>query len=99
MINFWLCWVFVAAWELSLVEDRLYFTCGSRASHCSGFFVAGHGLYGTWDSVVASVWNFHGPGIKLVSPPLAGGFLIIRPQEKVKVLVTQLCLTLGLRGL
>ena len=54
MINFWLCWVFVAAWELSLVEDRLYFTCGSRASHCSGFFVAGHGLYGTWDSVVAA---------------------------------------------
>ena len=49
--------------------------------------------------LVASVWNFHGPGIKLVSPPLAGGFLIIRPQEKVKVLVTQLCLTLGLRGL
>ena len=37
--------------------------------------------------------------IEPVSLVLAGGFLIIRPQEKVKVFVTQLCPTLGPHGL
>ena len=38
IIYFWLCWVFVAVWGLSLVAVRrgLVCSCGAHASHCGG---------------------------------------------------------------
>ena len=37
-LYFWLCWVFLAARGLSLVEVRgATFCCGAQASHCGGF--------------------------------------------------------------
>ena len=56
---------------------------GSRASHFGASLVAGHGLQ-SMVSVVAvhrlscpthDMWDLPGPGIKLVSPALAGKFL------------------------
>ena len=35
---FWLCWIFLAAFRLSLVaESRAAVGCGAQTSHCSGF--------------------------------------------------------------
>ena len=90
---FWLCWVFVAACRLSLavacrllivvaflaVEHRLQ---GLRASVIVvDSVVAAPGLSscGAWVQLLLSMWNLPGPGIKRVSPALAGGFFTTGP--------------------
>ena len=102
-VCFWLCWVFTAAQELSLVVASMgYSSLRSRASHCSGFsccraqalsaqasLVVARGFsscgsralecsLSSCDSQVqllCSMWDLPGPGIKPMSPALAGGFL------------------------
>ena len=91
---FWPCWVFVAAHKLSLVvvsggyyalrwvDFSLWWLllCGARA--------LGTQALGTGASVVVacgpscpthSMWNLPRPGVKPVSPALAGGFLLTVP--------------------
>ena len=89
-IWFWLCWVFVAAHGLSLVAasggcsvlrstgcTRAGFSsCGSRAlehrlSSC-----------GARASLLRGMWDLPGPGLKPVSPALAGRFLSTVPPGK-----------------
>ena len=43
-IYFWLHWVFIAARRLSLVAASGGYSCGTRASHCSGFFCCERGM-------------------------------------------------------
>ena len=40
--------------------------------------------YGPWASLLQSMWDLPGPGIKPVSPTLAGGFLTTGPPGKSK---------------
>ena len=70
---------------------------GARASHCGGFSCCGAQALGMWASVVVahrlsscgsraqllhSMWDLPGPGIKPVTPALAGGFLTTVPPGK-----------------
>ena len=63
--------------------------CGAQASHCGGFSCCGAGALGVWASVVGAhglsscraqalllrgMWDLPRPGVKLMSPALAGGF-------------------------
>ena len=63
---------------------------GARASHCGGFSCCGAWALGAWASVVVArrlsscgarasllrgMWDLPGPGLKAVSPALAGGLL------------------------
>ena len=90
-IYFWLCWVFVVARGFSLVaESRGYSSLRcvgfslwwllllwSTGSRCVGFSSCGSRallLHGTWD--------LPGPGLKPVSPELAGRFLTTVPPGK-----------------
>ena len=52
-----LCWVFIAARELSLVvASKGYFSCGGQSFHCSGFC-----CYRAWDvGMWASVAGYMG---------------------------------------
>ena len=74
-----------------------YSPCGARASHCGGFSCCGARALGVWASVVAArgisscgtrayllccMWDLPSPGLKPVSPALAGGFLITAPPGK-----------------
>ena len=59
---------------------------GVRVSHCSGFPFAEHkpwsvgfGGCGTWADLPLDVWNLPRPGIKPMSPALAGRFLTTGP--------------------
>ena len=89
-IYFWLCWVFFAVHRLSSVAvSRSYFSCGTRASHCSGFsccgaWFLGHRLSscGTWDSLSHCTWDLPKPGMELVCLALAGRFLTTGPSRK-----------------
>lgn len=58
-------------------------SCGARAPHCSGAGALGYGLRscGIWAWFPRSMWNLWGPGIKLVSPFLAGGFTTGPPRK------------------
>ena len=64
-------------------EQGLLSSCGMQASHCGGFSCWGLWALHTWSSVVVmhglscpKAWgNLSIPGIKPVSPALAGGFL------------------------
>ena len=61
--------------------------CGAWASHCGGFSCCrtralgqvGFSSCGTWAQLLGSMWNLAGPGIKLVSPALAGRLLTTGP--------------------
>ena len=71
--------------------------CGAWASHCSGFSCCGARVLGTWASVVVAhrlnscgaqaylfrgTWDLTRPGLKPVSPALAGRFLTTVPPGK-----------------
>ena len=95
---FWLCWIFIAAHRLfSTCGEQGLLCCGLRASHCGGFscpqawvlgarpsVVAARGLSscGAGASLLHSVWDLPGSGIKPVSRALAGGFLTTAPPGK-----------------
>ena len=72
-------------------------SCGAWASHCGGFSCYGARALGVWASVVVvcglsscgawaqllrSMWNLPGPGLKPLSPALAGRFLTTVPPGK-----------------
>ena len=46
--------------------------------------VVGHRLNscGTWAYLLSCMWDLPGPGIELMFPALAGGFLTTRPSRK-----------------
>ena len=92
---FWLSWVFVAAYGLSLdATISSYSSCSMRAS-CSGFLVVERRLWSARASVVvvhglschAACWVLvPWPGIEPISPALQGGFLITGPLGKPLVI-------------
>ena len=102
LIYFWLHWVFVAVHGLSLVvASRGHSSCSALASHCSGLSCCGarapgvrasavvaRGLSscGAWAQFVHGMWDPPGPGIKPVSPALAGRFSTTVPPGKSLVL-------------
>ena len=61
-------------------------SCGAQASNCDGF-CCGTWALGAWASVVVAcglsllcgMWDLPGPGIKSMSPALAGGFFTSEP--------------------
>ena len=67
--------------------------CGGWASHCGGFSCCRAQALGRQASVAvayglscsSTLGNLPGPGIKPVSPTLAGGFLTTGPQEKFHI--------------
>ena len=96
-IYFWQRWVFVAARGLQLRQAGATLRCGAQASYCGGFFCYGAQALGTWASVAVArrfsscgaqaqllrgIWDLPGPGLKPVSPALAGGFLTTVPPRK-----------------
>ena len=98
IIYFWLCWVFTAARQLSLVvASEGYSSLQCAASHCGGFSCCGARALGARASVVVarglsscgarasllrSMWNLPRAGLKPMSPSLAGGFLTTAPPGK-----------------
>ena len=55
ILNFWLCWVFVAACRLSLVATSgATLHCRGRASHCGGFPCCRARALGVWASVAVA---------------------------------------------
>ena len=90
-INFWLCWVFVGAHLLSLVAvSRGYSLAGSVQASLwrplqlqgTGCTAGGLSSCGTWAKFPLGTCNLPRTGIKLVSPPLAGGVLTTGPSGK-----------------
>ena len=95
---FWLCWVFIAVCELSLVAA----SGGYSSLRCTGFslrwpllfrstgprvqasVVVTRGLSscGTRAQLLCHMWDLPGPGIEPVSPALAGRFLTTVPPGK-----------------
>ena len=80
--------------------------CGAQASHCGGFSCCGAWALGMQDSVAAArmlsscgaraqllrgMWDSPRPGIKPVSPALAGGFLTTAPPGKSQTLSLLIC--------
>ena len=65
-------------------------SCGTRTSHFGGFSgcraqALGHTGFsscGSWSLIARGMWNLPRPGIKPVSPALAGRFLITGPPGK-----------------
>ena len=72
-------------------------SCGTQASHCGGFsccraqalgaqtsvgMVRRLSSFGSWAQLLCSFWDLPRPGIELVSPALAGGFLSTVPTRK-----------------
>ena len=104
LLYFWLHWVFIAACRLfsSCGERRLLSGYSAPASHCSNFSSCGSR---------ASVVAVHGfscsaacrilvprPGIKPVSPALAGGFLTTGPPGKSHIYHSDPCLSICFWG-
>ena len=82
---------------LQLKQVRATLSCGVQASCCGGFSCCGAWALGAWASVVVAhglsscgawaqllhgMWDLPGPGLKPVSPALAGGFLTTAPPGK-----------------
>ena len=84
--------------------------CGAQASHCGGFSCCGARALGMWASVVVACgltscgswtqllrgrWDLPGPGLKPVSPALAGGFLTTvlpgKPQLSILHILVYVC--------
>ena len=61
--------------------------CGAQALGTWASVVAVHGLRSCdiWAYLLRSLWNLPGPGIELVSPALAGGFLTTVPPGKSSI--------------
>ena len=80
-------------WAFSSWGKRgLLFSCGARASHCSGFSCCRAqarehqpSSCGTRALLRWSVWNLPGPGIKPMSPTLAGRLSTTGPEGKPKI--------------
>ena len=80
---FWLRWVFISACRLSPVAvHRLLIVVVSpvagrrlQGAQASGGMVCRLSSFGSWAQLLCSMWDLPRPGIKLVSPALAGGFL------------------------
>ena len=69
------------------------FCCQAWAPACLGLVVTAHGTLehrlstcGTWASLLHSMWDLPGPGVRLESPALAGGFFTTEPPGKPFVL-------------
>ena len=86
---YWLHWVFIAAQAFSRCGERgLLTSCGAWGSLQGGSLAVDHRLWGVRASAVAArglssgaqawflhgLWDLPGPGIKPVSPALAGRF-------------------------
>ena len=92
IIYFWLSWVFIAIHRLSLVAVSmgLLSSNGLWAFHQGGFSCwrtwalgcVGFNSCVTWSYLPRGMRNLPGPGIKPVSPALAGGFLATGPPRK-----------------
>ena len=102
---------------LWLRRARATLHCGAWASHCGGFSCCRAQALGMWASVVVArrlsscgaraqllcgTWVLPGPGLKPVSPALAGGFLTTAPPGKPQLtrfssllsfMIVSLCLT------
>ena len=91
LFTFGLHWVITAVRGFSLV----LVSRGSSSLCCMGFLLRwllllqstvskfrGFSSCGTWALVACSIWNLPGPGIKLMSPALADGFLSTVPPGK-----------------
>ena len=90
-IYFWLHWVFIAAHGLSLVvlsggysllpfegfSWRWLLLLQSKGSRRAGFSSCGTRAW-----LLRGMWDLPGPGLKPVSPALAGGFLTTVPPGK-----------------
>ena len=81
LLIYWLHWVFVAMHGLSLVSASGGFSSYDVwASHC-GDLLCSTGSRAQ-AQLLRSTWNLPRPGIELVSPTLAGGFLSTVPLAK-----------------
>ena len=82
------CWVFVAVRGFSLVPvSWSYSSLWYAGSSLRWLLVAStgsrvHGLQWSWMHGLSCMWNLCGPGIKPVSPALAGGYLATGPPGK-----------------
>ena len=86
LLIYWLHWVFVAMHGLSLVSASGGFSSYDVwASHC-GDLLCSTGSRAQ-AQLLRSTWNLPRPGIELVSPALAGGFLSTVPPEKSQSLL------------
>ena len=77
----------VAAHRLSGSGARLWHSCSARALWHAGFSSLGIHSQGLWRmglfiSCSTGMWNFPRPGVKPISPALAGGFLTTGPPGK-----------------
>ena len=92
---FWLHWVFIAACRLSLVAASGGFSCcgaqalGVRASAVVAWGLSScgsqaleHRLSSCGAQLLCSMWDLPGPGLKAMSPALAGRFLTSVPPGK-----------------
>ena len=84
-IYFWLHWVFVAVCRLSLVAARGVSSWGGAwACRCSGFSCGARAVGKSASvAVVHRLSCLPGPGIKPLSPALAGRFFTTGPSGKV----------------
>ena len=91
-VCFWLCWVFVALLEPSLIAASHSWlqcsglsSCGARAVGLWVLAVAALGLRGCGPraQLVPSMQNLPRPGIEPMSSALAGGFLSPAPPGKL----------------
>jgi len=81
LLLYWLHWVFVAMHGLSLVSASGGFSSYDMwASHCSDLSCSTGSR--AQSQLLHSTWNLPRPGIELVSPALAGGFLSTVPLAK-----------------
>ena len=81
---------------LQLLRAGATLHCGVRASHCGGFsccdarasivVVRGLSSCGAGAQLFCSMWDLPGPGLKPMSPALAGRFLTTAPPGKSLVL-------------
>ena len=81
LFHFWLCWVFVAVWRLSLVVVRGLLIAGS----CCGAWALKYKSFssrGAWTQLLCSMWDLPGPEIKPTSPTLTGRFLTTGPPKR-----------------
>ena len=98
--------IFIAVGRFSLAAPSWgYSLVAVHASHCGGVSCCRAQTLGTWTSVAEahglcscgtqaewprSTWNLPRPGIKPVSPTLAGSFLITGPPGNLEVIVFKL---------
>ena len=109
-IDFWLHWVFVAVPRLSLVV-----VSGSYSSlRCLGFSLLWllllqstgsrrivSSICGAWVKLPFHIWDLPGPGIKPMSPALAGRFLTTGPPGKSRLILINyncVCVCLAARS-